>query len=1143
MNKKVLSALLFSALFAGTGTFTSCIDNDEPAGLEEIRGAKAELIKAQAAFELAEEAHMRAQVANQELLNKAKELENKRYEIETELSEIAVELKKLELEKQQAVTAQAVAEAEAKIAKAQADKLFWEQQMALESEKFKESMANAERLTLIAQQELEQAIAEAELAKLTMSEAEKKTVQAAIDYVTNAADILGQKHFALISAQKNFDKALLGEAGGQSLSKLTAALAKEQAALGVQEVLLQEVKDMLEFAKSFDAEEWTTKMAELKSKLNDAEKAQAAAYTELAATYVGSEYQKADDAYIIAANALGLQEMTKGYVAQSDITIGAENYKEGEYVPTQAGTATELEDIEDNFASYDDVAIKNVKGEVEDNEAYTLVSLWAQAAQDAKAAQEGGTPEYKKYEVDGEATDMKFTIEKWSSKEVPAALHEFFTKAGIDLDADNKFSYDEDTYVEGVVGAKEDKNVANSYQLDLVNIAAAQEDEEVTLNSYAAKTLDKVEGWVEALGGFTPDANGQEWLKFLLEDAEEKAEAAKAAYEADKAEWTILAKAVKGTKTDAGTEYQVKNENGVVVFNANIKAEVAAYNTVIANIAAAIKANNDALDAWKAAEKALYDAKYEATVTELKNKTLVDMYIDLGKKELATAGKTAAWDALVAADLANKQNMDDLLKQIKETLPSTTYALAEKAAADYYKSTIKDGKEQNEKLNKVYDAAKEAGTNAVKADYAAGDKSTLQPLKDVVVGKGETKATATLLAESVDFSEVDLTGVYANYINHLANCYGQVVVGKNLTNYTDATKKLPAVGAEAYVDNDGNPDWTVINADLGLSTDGYAIKTVKENNATKNVTYTSLAGGDAYYYYVAKGSDISADELANLTKTEIKHELAVSSLATKSSTVFGTAFDWSNTEARLVEITEAEITAHLEENDNNVLATEDTDGTYLVGDYGTLGVKMFADEQVQLYTDMQGAEELVAPIKAEIEAQLAVLKAEIAANSAAVAAYVKAEADAKAAVLAGQKAVETALATRDALAADKEAAYEAAVDLVEELTVIKATAESQFANLAPEGTINQAAMTPQRLVAYWTEEVAVKAELLETKKSKIAEIEKAIELFEAGNYSEAYNVALYKGWLETAQKEYDAAYAVYEAAAKQLDAIIEALLK
>jgi len=106
MNKKVLSAILFSALFAGTGTFTSCIDNDEPAGIEELRGAKAELLRAKVAVEQAQASLLMAKAefkkaeAAKELaqaeINKAtaaiREAEAKKREIENEKEAAALDL-------------------------------------------------------------------------------------------------------------------------------------------------------------------------------------------------------------------------------------------------------------------------------------------------------------------------------------------------------------------------------------------------------------------------------------------------------------------------------------------------------------------------------------------------------------------------------------------------------------------------------------------------------------------------------------------------------------------------------------------------------------------------------------------------------------------------------------------------------------------------------------------------------------------------------------------------------------------------------------------------------------------------------------------------------------------------------------------
>ena len=56
----LVAALLMSG---ATATFTSCIDTDEPAGIEELRGAKAELLRAKAAVEQAEAAIRTAQAA------------------------------------------------------------------------------------------------------------------------------------------------------------------------------------------------------------------------------------------------------------------------------------------------------------------------------------------------------------------------------------------------------------------------------------------------------------------------------------------------------------------------------------------------------------------------------------------------------------------------------------------------------------------------------------------------------------------------------------------------------------------------------------------------------------------------------------------------------------------------------------------------------------------------------------------------------------------------------------------------------------------------------------------------------------------------------------------------------------------------
>ena len=99
--------LVATLLMAGTtATFTGCIDTDEPEGIVDLRGAKSELIKAQAAVKLVEVEWQKAQVAYQELVNKSKELDNQYKEYDVQMHALDVKLKELEVERAQAATEQ-----------------------------------------------------------------------------------------------------------------------------------------------------------------------------------------------------------------------------------------------------------------------------------------------------------------------------------------------------------------------------------------------------------------------------------------------------------------------------------------------------------------------------------------------------------------------------------------------------------------------------------------------------------------------------------------------------------------------------------------------------------------------------------------------------------------------------------------------------------------------------------------------------------------------------------------------------------------------------------------------------------------------------------------------------------------------------
>ena len=174
-----------------TATFTGCIDTDEPEGIAELRGAKSEFIKAQAAVELVEAELRKAQVAEQELVNAGLALQNKSAEIDLQLHELDIQLKQLLIEKEEAATAQAKAEAEAAIAKAEADKTKWENEKALIVEQYKEKMLLAETVTAKAQEAYKQAMEQIEASKLLLTDEEQARlngVQAQVAYAKQAMD-------------------------------------------------------------------------------------------------------------------------------------------------------------------------------------------------------------------------------------------------------------------------------------------------------------------------------------------------------------------------------------------------------------------------------------------------------------------------------------------------------------------------------------------------------------------------------------------------------------------------------------------------------------------------------------------------------------------------------------------------------------------------------------------------------------------------------------------------------------------------------------------------------------------------------------------------------------------------------------------
>ena len=217
MNKKFLSVVLFGALMAGSSvTFTGCIDNDEPAGIEELRGAKAELIKANAAYRQAEV--------------EIKKVDIERRQILLEREKIDMEMQKLDLEIKKASSARDIA--------------YWEQEKALLVENYKTKILVAQ--TNAANWEINylKALADLKIAQATVTDEAyaKKLGELIADIEKEQSNIMGLNNALFGLAQE-----LLAFSSGQyEAIKATAEsdLKNHESKLENMTTILEEVKTL-----------------------------------------------------------------------------------------------------------------------------------------------------------------------------------------------------------------------------------------------------------------------------------------------------------------------------------------------------------------------------------------------------------------------------------------------------------------------------------------------------------------------------------------------------------------------------------------------------------------------------------------------------------------------------------------------------------------------------------------------------------------------------------------------------------------------------------------------------------------------------------------------------------------------------------
>lgn len=200
---------------------TSCMDNTEPAGIEAMRQAKAELITAQAAYQNAlaatEQANAAIKQAEAEyatLVNQIKEIEVQEAQLDLELAQAENEYKIAQLEyeyqKQMAIDSAEIMRLKSLIAgyeweilrnEMEMEKLEYQRKEALEMHNA--YMYDLQKLTAEAQQRYERALAEIEAASYGLTDAQKNKLNDMVLKMQYYRGELNTAEYKLIAAQNN----------------------------------------------------------------------------------------------------------------------------------------------------------------------------------------------------------------------------------------------------------------------------------------------------------------------------------------------------------------------------------------------------------------------------------------------------------------------------------------------------------------------------------------------------------------------------------------------------------------------------------------------------------------------------------------------------------------------------------------------------------------------------------------------------------------------------------------------------------------------------------------------------------------------------------------------------------------------------
>ena len=208
MRKKWTYVAIFSMMLGMAPVFTGCIDTDEPAGLEQLRGAKAELLKARIKVEEANAANILADAALKEAQQQIvaaearyKEALAAEQEYKALEQQYLAELQNIKNQEEQAYYENLLNELRAAQEQREREKQLADARLAVSLEQLKAELLRQQAL-------YDEALKNLALAQNTLTEAQKTHLEAWTTAVKNAKDAVEQATIEYERQYGNFEEAV-----------------------------------------------------------------------------------------------------------------------------------------------------------------------------------------------------------------------------------------------------------------------------------------------------------------------------------------------------------------------------------------------------------------------------------------------------------------------------------------------------------------------------------------------------------------------------------------------------------------------------------------------------------------------------------------------------------------------------------------------------------------------------------------------------------------------------------------------------------------------------------------------------------------------------------------------------------------------